>query len=124
VVVGVGLNVDATADELPVESAISLALTGLDAVDRSALLIAILARLDARCAQWSDCGGDAAACGLAASYAAACATIGRQVRVTLAADAPLEGEAIAVDEIGRLVVRTTDGDQPIGAGDVEHVRPA
>jgi BirA family biotin operon repressor/biotin-[acetyl-CoA-carboxylase] ligase len=124
VVVGIGVNVDTAADELPVDAATSLALTGADPIDRTDLLIAILTRFDARYAQWSDCDGDAAACGLAESYRASCATIGRQVRVTLAAGQVLDGAAIAVDEIGRLVVRTPDGDQPIGAGDVEHLRDA
>jgi BirA family transcriptional regulator, biotin operon repressor / biotin---[acetyl-CoA-carboxylase] ligase len=124
VVVGIGVNVDTTADELPVDTATSLTLSGAGRTDRTGLLVAILSRLDALYAQWSDCGGDAAACGLAESYRASCATIGRQVRVTLAAGAVLDGTAIAVDEVGRLVVHTPDGDQPIGAGDVEHVRQA
>lgn len=120
VVLGVGLNVSTTADELPVPSATSLALAGAADVDRTDLLAAILTRLDARYAQWTDCGGDAAACGLAAAYRDACATLGRPVRVTLGDGAVLSGTAGDVDEIGRLVV---DG-RPVGAGDVEHVRPA
>lgn len=124
VVVGIGINVDTTAAELPVDTATSLALAGADGVDRTELLIAVLVRLDARYAQWSDCLGDAAACGLAADYREACATIGRPVRVTMADGTVVDGEARDVDEIGRLVVASADGDQAIGAGDVEHLRPA
>src|SRR5581483_5281367 len=83
VVVGIGLNVHAGRAELPVPTATSLALAGAGEVDRTDLLAAVLTRLDARVAQWADCGGDAAACGLAAAYRAACATLGRPVRVTL-----------------------------------------
>lgn len=124
VVVGIGINVDTTAAELPVDTATSLVLAGAEDVDRTDLLIAILNRLDARYAQWSDCLGDAAACGLAADYRDACATIGRPVRVTMADGSTVDGEASGVDEIGRLVLATRDGEQAIGAGDVEHLRPA
>jgi BirA family biotin operon repressor/biotin-[acetyl-CoA-carboxylase] ligase len=124
VVVGIGVNVDTAAAELPVDTATSLALAGAGPVDRTDLLIAILTRLDARYAQWTDCGGDSAACGLAVAYRAACATIDQQVRVTLASGATVNGSAVDIDDIGRLLVRTPDGEQAIGAGDVEHVRPA
>ena len=33
------------------------------------------------------------------------------------------GEAVDVDEAGRLVVRTSDGEEHLGAGDVVYVRP-
>jgi BirA family biotin operon repressor/biotin-[acetyl-CoA-carboxylase] ligase len=124
VVVGIGLNVSTRADELPVETATSLFVAGADDVDRTRLLAEILRRLDARYAQWTDCGGDAAACGLAEAYRSACTTLGRAVQVRLAGDEVVEGTATDVDELGRLVVRSDAGDQPIGAGDVEHLRPA
>ena len=124
VVVGIGLNVDTTEAELPVDTATSLVLAGADGVDRTALLAAILQRIDARCAQWADCGGDAAACGLAEAYRAACTTLGSAVQVRLAADEVLDGTAVGVDDHGRLVVRTAGGDVPVVAGDVEHVRSA
>jgi BirA family biotin operon repressor/biotin-[acetyl-CoA-carboxylase] ligase len=124
VVVGIGLNVDTSRAELPVDTATSLVLAGAAAIDRTELLAAILSRLDARFAQWADCGGDAAACGLADAYRQACATIGQPVRVTLGNGAAIEGRATGVDDTGRLVVRAADGEQRIGAGDVEHVRLA
>lgn len=124
VVVGIGLNVDTSAAELPVVTATSLALAGAAGVDRTALLVAILRRLDARYAQWGDVGGDAGACGLAAAYRETCATLGRSVQVRLADDEVLEGEAVDVDALGRLVLRTADGDRAVVAGDVEHVRSA
>jgi BirA family biotin operon repressor/biotin-[acetyl-CoA-carboxylase] ligase len=124
VVIGVGVNVDTTADELPVDTATSLAQAGAHTLDRTELLAAVLTRLDARYAQWLDCNGDAAACGLAEAYRAACSTIGRSVRVSLGDGAVVEGDATDVDALGRLIVRTSAGEQCIGAGDVEHVRPA
>jgi BirA family biotin operon repressor/biotin-[acetyl-CoA-carboxylase] ligase len=124
VVVGIGLNVSTSEDELPVDTATSLVLAGAADVDRTALLVQILRRLDARYAQWSDCSGDAGACGLAEAYRSACTTLGRAVHVRLAGDELVEGTATGVDDLGRLLVRTAAGEQPIGAGDVEHVRPA
>lgn len=124
VVIGIGLNVSTAEDELPVETATSLLLAGAADVDRTALLAEILRRLDARHAQWTDCAGDAAACGLAEAYRAACITLGRDVQVRLAGDELIEGTATDIDALGRLLVRTASGDRPVGAGDVQHVRPA
>ncbi|GAB2482339.1 biotin--[acetyl-CoA-carboxylase] ligase [Jatrophihabitans fulvus] len=127
-VIGVGLNVSTTADELPVDTATSLALVGADpdvVADRTGLLVAVAERLDARVAQWDDHQGDAEACGLAAAYRQRCATLGRTVRVTLGGGTTLEGEARTVDADGHLVVVPADGpEQVVPAGDVEHLRPA
>ncbi|MDT4918681.1 MAG: BirA family transcriptional regulator [Pseudonocardiales bacterium] len=124
VVVGVGLNVDTAEAELPVDTATSLMLAGAASVDRTALLVAILRRLDARYAQWIDCGGDAGACGLAAAYREACTTLGRPVQVRLAEHELVDGVATDVDSLGRLVLQTADGELSVVAGDVEHVRSA
>jgi BirA family biotin operon repressor/biotin-[acetyl-CoA-carboxylase] ligase len=124
VVVGIGLNVSATRDELPVETATSLALCGAADVDRTDLLIAVLTQLDARAAQWTDFGGDAEACGLAAAYRAACVTQGREVAVTTTTGRAVTGQARGIDVDGRLQVDIGGRVEPIGAGDVEHLRPA
>jgi BirA family biotin operon repressor/biotin-[acetyl-CoA-carboxylase] ligase len=124
VVIGIGLNVDTARSELPVDTATSLALAGAGTVDRTELLAAILNRLDARAAQWSDYRGDAAACGLAAAYRDACDTLGRSIRVDVSDSSVVEGEAVGIDDDGRLTVRTRAGDVTIGAGDVTHLRPS
>ena len=131
VVIGIGLNVTTSADELPVDMATSLAQCGARVLDRGRLLVAMLTNLDARVTQWSDAGGDAEACGLAAAYRDACATLGQEVEVTVTVPADpavaarrFLGVAVAVDPDGRLRVRTRDGDEVVGAGDVRHVRPA
>jgi BirA family transcriptional regulator, biotin operon repressor / biotin---[acetyl-CoA-carboxylase] ligase len=51
-------------------------------------------------------------------------TFGRAVRVSLTAQDPIEGEAVGLDELGRLRVRTAAGEEKVGAGDVEHLRTA
>ncbi|WP_375480175.1 biotin--[acetyl-CoA-carboxylase] ligase [uncultured Jatrophihabitans sp.] len=132
VVVGVGLNVSTTRDELPVDTATSLALAGSPDVDRTALLGALLAALDSWLTRWTDAGGDPDAAGLAQAYRQRCATLGAQVRVDLGG-AAVVGRAVDVDEFGRLLVAAADdaddaddaaaAPRPLAAGDVEHLRP-
>lgn len=124
VVVGIGVNVSTARADLPVESATSLALCGAAEVDRQELLAAILTRLDARYGQWALAEGDAEVCGLAAAYRDACATIGQVVAVAATNGSVTRGIAVAVDSAGRLRVAVDGTVQAIGAGDVEHVRPA
>jgi BirA family biotin operon repressor/biotin-[acetyl-CoA-carboxylase] ligase len=82
-VVGIGLNVTMTAEELPVAGATSLAVARPDDVpDRTDLLLALLQTLWESYDAWQ-AGGDLAGERLAASYADACATIGQAVRVDL-----------------------------------------
>ncbi|MCC2279454.1 biotin--[acetyl-CoA-carboxylase] ligase [Streptomyces sp. ET3-23] len=125
VVVGIGLNVTLRADELPVPGAGSLALAGAQVLDRDPLLRAVLRSVEDWYGQWRAVDGDPAACGLQDTYAAGCATLGRTVRAELPGGRALVGEAVAVDGDGRLVLATAEGVQePVGAGDIVHLRPA
>lgn len=125
VVVGVGINVSLSQDELPVPQAGSLALAGAVNTDRDPLLRAMLRSLEDWYVRWRAAGGDAAASGLQETYAAGCATLGRLVRAELPGDRSVVGEAVAVDGDGRLVIATEEGVQePVGAGDIVHLRPA
>jgi len=123
-VVGVGLNVSTTAEELPVGTASSLVLAGAADVDRTELLAAYATALDRWARRWDEAGGDAGRCGLADAYSGLCDTLGRQVRVTLGGGAALEGRAEAVAAGGALMLRTAAGVRTVSAGDVEHLRPA
>ena len=125
VVVGVGINVSLRADELPVPGAGSLALAGATTTDRDTVLRAVLRSLEEWYGRWRDAGGDPVASGLQETYAAGCATLGRAVRAELPGDRTVVGEAVALDGDGRLVIATADGArEPVGAGDVVHLRPA
>ncbi|MET0435189.1 MAG: biotin--[acetyl-CoA-carboxylase] ligase [Cellulomonas sp.] len=124
VVLGIGINVDQTADELPVPSATSLRAAGAPGVDRTALLLAVVGEVVAVLERWQDRGGDVAAAGLDADVAAACLTLGRTVRATLPDGSELRGTAERIDRDGALVVRDLDGtERVLLAGDVRHVRP-
>ena len=118
-VVGVGLNVTLRRDELPVDTATSLALEGATEVDRTIVLRSYLRNLEALYRAWAASEGDPSA-GIRDSYLRRCVTIGQRVRVTLPREESLVGEATGLDEHGRLLV---DG-RAVSAGDVTHLRPA
>ncbi|WP_344008316.1 biotin--[acetyl-CoA-carboxylase] ligase [Nocardioides lentus] len=119
-VVGIGLNVTLTEDELPVPTATSLLVADGAAPPREDLLVGLLDRLTAGVAAWE---ADPAADRQRAAYARACTTVGRRVRVELPASPPLVGRAVDIDPGGRLVVDDGERLVPVGAGDVVHVRP-
>lgn len=122
IVLGIGLNVSLTRDELPADrpDTTSLALAGVADLDRNDLLPRILDALAAGYTAWRAAAGDAEAAGLRDAYRERCDTLGREVRVALPAGETLSGIATDVDAEGRLVV----GTRAIAAGDVVHVRPA
>lgn len=126
VVIGTGVNIDQTRDELPVETATSLALAGGD-VRREDLLLAYLDHLTHVLAGAGVHDGGASGTGereaARTAYRDACSTLGLQVRVHLPTGGAAEGTAVAVDDDGGLVVRTTEGLRTFAAGDVVHVRP-
>ncbi|MEU6861711.1 biotin--[acetyl-CoA-carboxylase] ligase [Streptomyces sp. NPDC046876] len=123
IVIGIGLNVSLTEQELPVPEAGSLLLAKAAVTDREPLLKAVLRSLEQWYGTWRAAGGDPAASGLQEAYAAECATLGRHVRAELPGGRTLTGTAEAVDADGRLVVRTAeDAHEAVGAGDVVHLR--
>lgn len=122
VVIGIGLNVDHRADELPTEQASSLRLSFPSAaVTREVLLVQVLESFGRWYRRWCDADGDPDASGLRAAYESASATLGRSVQVTLAGR-EITGPAVAIDVNGALVV--DDGTQrvTVSAGDVTHAR--
>lgn len=121
-VVGVGLNASLTEADLPVPTGTSLAIESGVEPDRTALLVALLRSLREAYDAWQ-VGGDEATAHLRTSYAAACVTVGRDVRVELPGGADLTGRATGVDSGGRLIVAGPAGETAVGAGDVVHVRP-
>ncbi|RZU17285.1 biotin--[acetyl-CoA-carboxylase] ligase [Streptomyces sp. BK239] len=125
VVVGVGINVTLRAGELPVPQAGSLVLADAVSTDRDTLLRSVLRTLEDWYTRWRAADGDPAVSGLQEAYAAGCATLGRTVRAELPGDRALTGEATAIDADGRLVITTNTGTrEPVGAGDIVHLRPA
>ncbi|MFI8961199.1 biotin--[acetyl-CoA-carboxylase] ligase [Streptomyces sp. NPDC053493] len=125
VVIGLGVNVTLREDELPVPAAGSLLLADAVSTDRDTLLRAVLRSLEQWYEAWVRADGDPAASGLQDTYTAACATLGRRVRADLPGERMLEGDAVAVDGDGRLVVATEGGGtEAVAAGDIVHLRAA
>jgi biotin-[acetyl-CoA-carboxylase] ligase BirA-like protein len=121
VVVGVGLNVSTTAEELP-DPGTSLARVLGAPVDRGPVLLAFLRAVEKRYLSWTAALGDPVASGLAQDYLAWSSTVGTEVTVSLPDGSTLEGTAQAIDWDGRLVVATSNGTVELATGDVRHVR--
>jgi BirA family transcriptional regulator, biotin operon repressor / biotin---[acetyl-CoA-carboxylase] ligase len=118
---GAGLNLTIPADQLPAPVATSLTLHGVPAdnlLDQA--LSAYLRELQHAYAQLLNDGTDS----IRAQVSAACSTLGQRVRVELPGGKILTGQAVDLDETGRLRIKTTT-DAPltaVAAGDVTHVR--
>jgi len=140
IVVGIGLNVSQTADELPVPTATSLALYG-PVPDSGALRMAILTELSGVIDEWEKFGDQA----LRHEFSEVCITIGQTVsvhqdlhdvddaahearRLSLSTD-PADGSSAAANQLtgvsqgvaddGGLIIQTADGEQiTVHAGDV------
>ena len=117
-VVGIGLNVDQTADELPVPWASSLGLLGFP-WDRTELFARVLHGLRV----WLGVMTSGPTT-FVANYRGRLDTLGRDVRVDLPDGSTLSGRADGVDDHGRLEVETSGGTVAVAAGDVVHVRRA
>jgi BirA family biotin operon repressor/biotin-[acetyl-CoA-carboxylase] ligase len=116
-VVGIGINVSQTLDELPVALATSVELETGEPVDRTGLCGQVLGSLQGLQGLLLDPKA------LRMAYADVCSTLGRQVEVHLPGDEVRRGEALDIDARGALVVSSADGTFTVGAGDVIHVRP-
>lgn len=117
VVIGAGLNLAMTAEQLPVTTATSVAVDGGDP-DPDTALAGYLGNLQRLIDGYLEHGGDAEASGLAGRARELCVTLGREVRVELPDGRVLEGTATALDGDGRLVVNG----ESVAAGDVTHAR--
>ena len=113
VVVGMGINVTLTREELPIEAATSLALEGLE-TDRTQLAITVLKNLRHRITQWEQQDPQ-----LMTDYRKVCSSIGQEVRLE-APTGDVFGTVEGVADDGRINV----GGEYYSAGDVIHLRPA
>ena len=116
-VIGIGLNVTATTDQLP-PGATSLVEHDSTTTDRNTVLFAVLRELAISYQSWIDHDGDAEASGISPRYRELCSTLGHPVRVELGGGTVLTGLAESVDTRGQLVVDGTH----LSAGHVLHVR--
>lgn len=121
VVIGSGVNTRMTAAQLPVDTATSFAAMGV-VCDDDRLLADYLVALDEQLSALARSGGRAASAGVRSEVEALCETLGTPVRVAQPDGTTLHGLAQHLDDAGRLVVDTADGEVVVSAGDVVHVR--
>jgi BirA family biotin operon repressor/biotin-[acetyl-CoA-carboxylase] ligase len=120
-VIGIGINVSMGRDELPLPTATSLALCGLNH-DKNELLASLLIHLDELLTVWLETGT------VRDQYVARCDTIGTRVRLTFdpeivgGGEGAIEGIGVDVDVDGAIVVETSDGRRSFNAADVHHLR--
>ena len=113
VIVGIGLNVAMSADELPVPTATSLAISGSNNLDRNSLLSAFLNRFEKVFHGW-DSGSD-----FLERYRQLSSTLDRQVRVDVVGRDSIEAKALSITAQGALIL--SDGTE-VNVGDVVHLR--
>jgi BirA family transcriptional regulator, biotin operon repressor / biotin---[acetyl-CoA-carboxylase] ligase len=122
VVLGVGVNVNTRAEDLPPElrdTATSLAIERGGPVPRALFAAATLGAIEG----WLDRHVAEGFGPVREAWRAMCDTLGREVRVKLAGEGDLEGVAEDVDEAGALLVRAGGRLHRVLAGDVELLRP-
>lgn len=125
VIVGAGLNLTVSAEQLPVPSATSLLIEGADAAELpERALAAYLASFRSHVGALLTTGGSARASGLLERATQLCGSIGRQVAAELPDGARITGTATGLDDAGRLLIRTASGEHALAAGDVVHLRSA
>ena len=129
VVIGAGINIRQSQDELPIETATSLAIELAKqeanlAPSNDQVLAAYLGELRALYSRFVESGGDANSFGLRAEIAESCGSIGRRVRAIMPGDHEITGSGVGLDETGRLLIQP-DGSQElfaVSAGDIVHLR--
>lgn len=114
-VIGIGLNVSLSADDLPVPTATSLLLEGIPA-DAQRLCLGVLQEFEPVYREWDRRGT------VHETYEAACASIGRELSITQADDRVVTGRGHGIDAEGCLQVATPRGIETFAVGDVVHAR--
>ncbi len=120
-VAGFGVNVNSRETDFPEElRALTTSLRQITGQchDRNSLIAAMFNRLES----WYDCLEAARVEHAHTSYAASCATLGREVEISSVAGETIRGTAVGIGNDGALLVSTAQGDLEIRAGDVHHLR--
>ena len=113
IILGIGINVGMTAEELPVENATSLSLEGFSNLDRNEILASIINHFEINLEMWEHDKS------FLAEYRSASVTIGKDVEVTLPGGELIHSKAIDISNAGALLLE--DGSE-VTVGDVVHLR--
>jgi len=113
IIIGIGLNVSISEEEIPVPNATSLAMSGCLNLDRNLLLADFLNHFEELFKQWEE-GED-----FVERYERMSSTVGSRIRVEVLGRESVEGLARAITAQGALVLE--DGFE-VNVGDVVHLR--
>lgn len=113
VVIGVGINVGMSQEELPVVTATSLALHNFSTLDRNLILSTFLTTFEELFERWRN-GED-----LRHLYKERSATIGHDIRIEHPDGSHKNGKAVDVTPAGELILE--DGSR-VTVGDIVHLR--
>ena len=119
-VLGIGINTELRAADLPVDTATSIGIEG-GTFDRHEFLASVLAGVQEGYGELVSRGTEFPASPYAERIRQGMATLGAQVAVSLPGGDVLTGRATGLDTGGDLVI---DEQHHVSAGDVQHVRPA
>lgn len=112
VIVGIGVNVSLTSDELPTPTSTSLALLG-HSISREELIARIVVNFSRIIDQpeWMS------------KYHAVSATLGQHVRLHRSGQPAVDGTVVWFGDDGSIQLETVNGKATFSIGDVEHLRP-
>ena len=113
IIVGIGLNVEMSSEELPVSTATSLAIMGSNQLDRNHILVQFLKLFASKFQEW-DIGRD-----FTSEYSKVSATLGKQVQIEVSGRDNRTGLAQSITSSGALML--ADGFE-VNVGDVVHLR--
>lgn len=113
VIIGVGVNVEMSMEELPIAEATSLSIVGSSNLNRNQILTKVLFELEAGLTSWD--AGEI----FVDRYREVSSTLGNQVRVQLPGGKVLESRAMDIDPTGALIL---ESGERITVGDVIHLR--
>lgn len=123
-IVGLGVNSTMMEEELPVPTATSLALEGVENVDMVELYGALMMSLFRRFTQWRGNASEREA--LRREYISECSTIGKDVRIILPNENIIEGRCTGISNDGSVEIehKTSSGLKfdSFSAGDITHLR--
>lgn len=111
-IIGIGLNISLSQDELPVPNATSLAIEGYE-IEREYLIVQVIEELNIlrnENSQWL------------AEYENACASLNKQVRVVNSDGSEIIGRAISIEKSGAINVESLENLYQITVGDIEHLQ--
>ena len=128
VVIGSGVNLTLSQEDLPVETATSLLLVGARATDVDTVLSTYLTHLRRLVRVFESAEGDARSSGIHDEVSRVCETLGRRIRIELPDTSVVTGTAESLDDQGQLCLTLDTPAQRagetfvVGVGDVTHVR--